>query len=294
MKLRSKNSYVSTFMRFENRTGEYVKLYWYSYDGKLVAYRTLPPNTAFRQQSFVTHPWTFKCIPFHPMTGGQRDFTKEDEMVVVDNRVIAYPEPIERPYVLRKPNKVNWSMEKHIEFFPQEFKEIVRMLLLSHHRLRHEPLEKKRTHSMVTRSRGPAEAPEEVRSLAAIKTGNLDHSLRSHCLDEAIFERNYSGPRAQVGSSSGKDDIGSLPMELLPHIIHYLAPEVPYILPPMHPESDEEDEFGGAEVASDDDVADDFHAEGYASSDDDPSVDNNSDDDPEVSDEEVVSPDDMM
>merc|ERR1719399_1991800 len=138
-------------MRFENRTGEYVKLYWYSYDGKLVAYRTLPPNTAFRQQSFVTHPWTFKCIPFHPMTGGQRDFTKEDEMVVVDNRVIAYPEPIERPYVLRKPNKVNWSMEKHIEFFPQEFKEIVRMLLLSHHRLRHEPLEKKRTHSMVTR-----------------------------------------------------------------------------------------------------------------------------------------------
>ena len=288
MQLRSKNSYVSTFMRFENRTGEYVKLYWYSYDGDLVAYRTLPPNTAFRQQSFVSHPWTFKCIPFHPMTGRCRDFTKEDEMVVVDNRVIAYPEPVERPYVLRKPTKMNWSMEKHFEFFPEEFKEMVRELLLSHHRLRHEPLAKKRTHGMVTRSRGPAEDPQEVRNLAATKRGNLDHSLRSHCLDEAVFERNYSGPRVQVGISSGVDDIGCLPMELLPHIIRHLAPEVPYILPPMHPESDEEDEFGGSEMASDDDIADEFHAEGDANSDDDPS-----DDDPEASDEEVVSPDMM-
>ena len=85
--MRSRDSAVSTHMRFENRTGEYVRIFWWNYEGQKVAYRTLPPNTAYRQQSFVSHPWTYKCIPFAP-SGRPRRFSEADELVVVDDQLV--------------------------------------------------------------------------------------------------------------------------------------------------------------------------------------------------------------
>ena len=242
--MRSKNSTVSTHMRFENRTGEYVRIFWWNYDGEKITYRTLPPNTAYRQQSFVSHPWTYKCIPFFP-SGRPRQFSEADEIVVVDDRLVAYPEAEERPYVLRKPDMVEWSMQRHSELYPESFQEAVRVLLLCHHRLRQEPLEKKRRHRMVTRSQGPAEEP--YRAVPASTGGTrAGGSLNSHCLDEVVFERNCSLPR-QGSTNSCPSDFGCLPAELAMHIIKHMAPEVPYILPPLPQEPQEQDELSEEE-----------------------------------------------
>ena len=262
--MRSRDSAVSTHMRFENRTGEYVRIFWWNYEGQKVAYRTLPPNTAYRQQSFVSHPWTYKCIPFAP-SGRPRRFSEADELVVVDDRLVAFPEAEERPYVLRKPTMVEWSPQRHGEFYPPAFKEAVRALLLCHHRLRHEPLEKKRTHRMVTRSRGPAEDPHRCVPAPTGGPGG-GGSLNSHRLDDAVFQRNCSLPR-RGSADPCPSDFGSLPAELALHIVKRLAPPVPYILPALPQEQPAQEELPEEEEAEEEEEeeffsdADDFGLE---------------------------------
>lgn len=58
--LRSIDSLVSTHIHFKNRSTVPVKLFWINYDGDEVPYRTLQLGQSCRQQTFVTHPWTFR------------------------------------------------------------------------------------------------------------------------------------------------------------------------------------------------------------------------------------------
>ena len=58
--LRSIDSLVSTHIQFKNRSSVPVKLFWINYDGEEVPYRTLQLGQSCRQQTFVTHPWTFR------------------------------------------------------------------------------------------------------------------------------------------------------------------------------------------------------------------------------------------
>ena len=60
--LRSLDSLVSTHIHFKNRSSVPVKLFWINYDGDEVPYRTLQAGQSCRQQTFVTHPWTFKSV----------------------------------------------------------------------------------------------------------------------------------------------------------------------------------------------------------------------------------------
>ena len=60
--LRSLDSLVSTHIHFKNRSAVPVKLYWINYDGDEVPYRTLQAGQSCRQQTFVTHPWTFRSV----------------------------------------------------------------------------------------------------------------------------------------------------------------------------------------------------------------------------------------
>ena len=59
-RLKSIDSLVSTHICFRNRSTVPVRLYWVNYDGEEVPYRTLQLGQSCRQQTFVTHPWTFR------------------------------------------------------------------------------------------------------------------------------------------------------------------------------------------------------------------------------------------
>lgn len=109
--LRSSSSEESTFVLFENQTNSPIKLYWWephtpslfpllsppfpsfvlysytlilivlycrlNYEGQKTAYRTLQPGRIHRQQTFVTHPWTFDNMDGDP------------ESVVVDHKRVS-------------------------------------------------------------------------------------------------------------------------------------------------------------------------------------------------------------
>jgi hypothetical protein len=75
--IRSTHSEESTFMIFENRTGGPVKLFWLNYEGHEIPYRSIEHGGSHRQQTFVTHPWTFKSCTGNP------------ENVVVDHKRVS-------------------------------------------------------------------------------------------------------------------------------------------------------------------------------------------------------------
>jgi len=48
---------ASTFVTFENQSGEAIRVHWLDFSGGRVLYRVLPAGTAYTQQTYVTHPW---------------------------------------------------------------------------------------------------------------------------------------------------------------------------------------------------------------------------------------------
>ncbi|WZN61387.1 VHL domain-containing protein [Chloropicon roscoffensis] len=125
--MRSTSSDESTYILFENQTESRVKLYWLNYDGQEVAYRSIEPGRVHRQQTFMTHPWTFKLLD--PGT------EKRETDVVVDDRRVVFPNDDigQRKAVLRKPSLWEWSPDNHKKHFPKKFLESTEAFLRVHH-----------------------------------------------------------------------------------------------------------------------------------------------------------------
>lgn len=123
--LRSSSSEESTFVLFENQTNSPIKLYWLNYEGQKTAYRTLQPGRIHRQQTFVTHPWTFDNMDGDP------------ESVVVDHKRIIFPkEEGDRRAILTRPTMRKWSPENHKKYFPKKFVDTTQSFLLCYRKLR--------------------------------------------------------------------------------------------------------------------------------------------------------------
>jgi len=127
--LRSESSEQSTFVVFENKTDFPVKLYWINYEGHEIPYRTLAPGLVHRQQTFVTHPWTFKALNTNP------------EDVVVNHRRVVFPDASMEKHVLKKPEHWIWTTGNHQERFPRKFVETTQVLLMCYNKLRKNHLE---------------------------------------------------------------------------------------------------------------------------------------------------------
>jgi len=60
----SQESVTATWIRFHNTSKSHtVRLFWYDYDGLLRPYKEIAPGGSCRQQTYLTHPWTFKVRP---------------------------------------------------------------------------------------------------------------------------------------------------------------------------------------------------------------------------------------
>ena len=45
-----------------SRTNENVRMFWIDYDGNHQPYKLLSPGQKHRQQTYLTHPWTFMTV----------------------------------------------------------------------------------------------------------------------------------------------------------------------------------------------------------------------------------------
>jgi len=120
--IRSTHSEESTFIIFENRTGSTVKLFWLNYEGHEIPYRSIANGGIHRQQTFVTHPWTFKSSTGNP------------ETVVVDHKRVVLPQRENKRIVLKRADSWKWTTENHQKQFPKEFKEATRAFLLAYYK----------------------------------------------------------------------------------------------------------------------------------------------------------------
>ena len=48
---------IPTSIRFENKSGKIVKIYWLDYSGNRKLYKVLEKDQVHNQQTYVTHPW---------------------------------------------------------------------------------------------------------------------------------------------------------------------------------------------------------------------------------------------
>eukprot|EP00216_Chloropicon_sp_CCMP2111_P002978 CAMPEP_0198236936 /NCGR_PEP_ID=MMETSP1446-20131203/2817_1 /TAXON_ID=1461542 ORGANISM="Unidentified sp, Strain CCMP2111" /NCGR_SAMPLE_ID=MMETSP1446 /ASSEMBLY_ACC=CAM_ASM_001112 /LENGTH=203 /DNA_ID=CAMNT_0043918913 /DNA_START=295 /DNA_END=906 /DNA_ORIENTATION=+ len=126
-KIRSRNSDESTFLFFENQAGIPVKLYWINYDGQEIPYRCLQPGGTHRQQTFMTHPWTFKAV------------TENPEDVVVDDCRVVLPDREGTKKTLQKARALPWTTADNTKF-PNDFKKATKELLLLWNHQRYELL----------------------------------------------------------------------------------------------------------------------------------------------------------
>ncbi len=55
--LRSRTSTVATELRFVNRSGQTVHVYWLDYEGQRRFYQALRDGESYDQPTFLTHPW---------------------------------------------------------------------------------------------------------------------------------------------------------------------------------------------------------------------------------------------
>lgn len=53
----SLHAHVPTRIRFENKSGKLVKIYWLDYSGARKLYKVLEKDQVHVQQTYVTHPW---------------------------------------------------------------------------------------------------------------------------------------------------------------------------------------------------------------------------------------------
>jgi len=51
------HAHIPTSIRFENKCGKSVKIYWLDYSGNRKLYKVLGKDQVHNQQTYVTHPW---------------------------------------------------------------------------------------------------------------------------------------------------------------------------------------------------------------------------------------------
>eukprot|EP00898_Chlorokybus_atmophyticus_P000323 jgi/Chlat1/1291/Chrsp118S01728 len=115
----SLHSRVLTYVIFRNNTAGPVKLLWLNYQGEEIAYRTVAPGVAHRQQTYMTHPWVFRDAAARHL--------------VVEKKEVFYAEYAEQQVVIEEPAILPWSPATHARF-PEEFQQTTQELLLTHHR----------------------------------------------------------------------------------------------------------------------------------------------------------------
>jgi hypothetical protein len=55
--IKSVNGDVEAKIKFDNKSGKTVKVYWLDYDGNRKLYQTLKDEESYEQETFLTHPW---------------------------------------------------------------------------------------------------------------------------------------------------------------------------------------------------------------------------------------------
>eukprot|EP00803_Ostreobium_quekettii_P006741 evm.model.scf_462.4 EVM.evm.TU.scf_462.4 scf_462:18879-19714(-) len=147
--VRSLHSKVSTHVSFVNNLDVPVAILWLNYRGDEVLYATLRPGARYRQQTYVTHPWTFRCT----RGGNPND-------VVVGHRRVLFPTRQESVVAMERPAAagaagMRWSIDRHwyFKWWPG-FASGVRALLMCHKRL-----ERQRRAEGAAAGRGCAAAP---------------------------------------------------------------------------------------------------------------------------------------
>ena len=55
--LKSVSGDVETSIKFANKSGKTVKVYWLDYEGDRKLYQTLKDGDSYDQQTYLTHPW---------------------------------------------------------------------------------------------------------------------------------------------------------------------------------------------------------------------------------------------
>jgi hypothetical protein len=55
--VKSLNGDVEATIKFVNKSGKTVKVYWLDYDGDRKLYETLKDGESYEQQTYLTHPW---------------------------------------------------------------------------------------------------------------------------------------------------------------------------------------------------------------------------------------------
>ncbi|GBG75787.1 hypothetical protein CBR_g21032 [Chara braunii] len=120
-RFRSGPSHTSTVVVVVNSTDNVIVTLWIDYDGKEVPYDKLAPGAQVRQQTYVSHPWVF------------RDAATAEQLVV-DRRLVLFPEEEEKVVHVRRPEVLEWNLDTHRRF-PQDFREQVKEILRCHRRV---------------------------------------------------------------------------------------------------------------------------------------------------------------
>ena len=55
--IKSVNSDVEAKIKFDNKSGKTVKVYWLNFDGNRELYQTLKDGESHEQETYLTHPW---------------------------------------------------------------------------------------------------------------------------------------------------------------------------------------------------------------------------------------------
>lgn len=198
--LRSLDSLVSTHIHFKNRSSVPVKLFWINYDGDEVPYRTLQAGQSCRQQTFVTHPWTFKSVSH---TG---------KPVACNKLTVVFPTSAELVVQIEHPTALEWTIDNHQRKFPLAFKVMVVAMMQCHYRCQQQGSEYEHSAAIALRSAAMALEPE---------CGNTSFSGRSNS-PATQDDMDYETAPAQT-------NLGDLPKDLIFEIIARAAPYVPDI-----------------------------------------------------------------
>lgn len=202
--IRSMSSDESTHILFENQTDTSIKLFWINYDGNEVPYRSIQPGKSHRQQTFLTHPWTFKAVDSKPNL-------PMDFVVVNDSRVVFPDENRNAPEskkVLQRPDGWDWDMDSHAKRFPTEFIDATQTFLLCYDRMRKRYMKRRL-------------------ALAKAKDGESPTSVLPKPRGGSPFAEDEDDDDDEI-----KSDLGVLPLEIVLKIIEDSAPFVPKILHP--------------------------------------------------------------
>ena len=269
VRIRSLTSRDSTFVNFKNCTRDPVRLYWINYEGGEVPYRTIQPGAEYRQQTFCTHPWTYKLVPPRADGRGAAGARVNPDNVVADHRRVVLPVEEELNVELHYPVEIAWSPETH-SAFPAHFRRSVAAVLLAHQRCQRGPppdlpgpSKRKladREHGMTTRSMAryrQAMVAEEPEGPPASPRGSGGPSSSSAvaaaeaAADFSISMEIEAEPADEA--AAGARDLGSLPLDVVLKCIALAAPTEYLILPPKIVAE------GGAAPAAADDGSDLSH-----------------------------------